>query len=190
MTKQEWLTSKNLELMLNQVESERKKRLFACACVRRVWDKLSEECKKAIEVSELFADGKATEQELFKAKRKTTRPNTVPNAAYYTALQHPSMPHSAAFWTIQVITNRKQERIEQLKLLREIVNPFQQPIQTNTNIIGIATEIYETQNFTLFPVLHDALMDFNCTNQTILNHCFEPVHVRGCWLIDLLLLLN
>jgi hypothetical protein len=37
-------------------------------------------------------------------------------------------------------------------------------------------------------VLSDALEEAGCTDQDILNHCRSPgVHVRGCWLLDVLL---
>jgi hypothetical protein len=38
------------------------------------------------------------------------------------------------------------------------------------------------------PILADALEDAGCTNQDILNHCRQGRdHVRGCWVVDLLL---
>jgi len=54
-------------------EDDRKLRLYACACVRKTpladgrttWDLLTDErSRKAIEVAELYAEGKATEEEL------------------------------------------------------------------------------------------------------------------------------
>jgi hypothetical protein len=38
-------------------------------------------------------------------------------------------------------------------------------------------------------VLADALEDAGCDNEDILQHCREKrgVHVRGCWVVDLLL---
>jgi hypothetical protein len=39
------------------------------------------------------------------------------------------------------------------------------------------------------PILADALQDAGCDNEDILNHCRDPkqVHVRGCWVVDLVL---
>jgi hypothetical protein len=38
------------------------------------------------------------------------------------------------------------------------------------------------------PILADALEDAGCTNQDMLEHCRQPgEHVRGCWVVDLLL---
>lgn len=37
-------------------------------------------------------------------------------------------------------------------------------------------------------ILADALEEAGCTNADILNHCRQPgEHVRGCWVIDLIL---
>lgn len=36
-------------------------------------------------------------------------------------------------------------------------------------------------------VLHDALEDAGCTDEAVLAHCKEPLHVRGCWVLDLIL---
>jgi hypothetical protein len=37
------------------------------------------------------------------------------------------------------------------------------------------------------PILADALEEAGCDNADILAHCREPgVHVRGCWVVDLI----
>ena len=38
------------------------------------------------------------------------------------------------------------------------------------------------------PILADALQDAGCTNEDVLTHCRgDGPHVRGCWVVDLLL---
>ena len=38
------------------------------------------------------------------------------------------------------------------------------------------------------PILADALQDAGCDNDDILNHCRDDgPHVRGCWVVDLVL---
>jgi len=38
------------------------------------------------------------------------------------------------------------------------------------------------------PILADALEDAGCTDAAILEHCRGPgPHVRGCWVVDLIL---
>jgi hypothetical protein len=53
--------------------SERKLRLYACACCRRVWDKLAPACRRAVEAAEQFADGWAGPDELADAERACRR---------------------------------------------------------------------------------------------------------------------
>jgi hypothetical protein len=52
----------------------------------------------------------------------------------------------------------------------------------------LAGAIYEERRFENLPVLADALEEAGCTNGRILDHCRGPgPHVRGCWLLDLIL---
>jgi hypothetical protein len=52
----------------------------------------------------------------------------------------------------------------------------------------LAGTIYDERAFDRLPVLADALEDAGCTDRTILDHCRGPgPHVRGCWVVDLLL---
>jgi hypothetical protein len=52
----------------------------------------------------------------------------------------------------------------------------------------IAQAIYEERAFDRMPILADALEDAGCDAADLLRHCREPgEHVRGCWVIDLLL---
>jgi hypothetical protein len=52
-----------------------------------------------------------------------------------------------------------------------------------------AEELYENPYWCAdLPILHDALLDAGCDDEDILDHCKAPVpHVRGCWVLDLLL---
>jgi hypothetical protein len=52
----------------------------------------------------------------------------------------------------------------------------------------IAQNIYDCRAFALMSLLADALEEVGCTDADILNHCRQTgEHVRGCWLVDLLL---
>lgn len=48
---------------------------------------------------------------------------------------------------------------------------------------------YESHDFGAMPMLADALQEASCGSKGILNHCRDPkhVHVRGCWVVDLVL---
>ena len=66
MTETEWLTCTNPTLMLESLEgkvSDRKLRLFACACCRHIWHLLTESrFRDVVQVTEDYADGLATEE--------------------------------------------------------------------------------------------------------------------------------
>jgi hypothetical protein len=52
----------------------------------------------------------------------------------------------------------------------------------------LAQAIYDQRRFQDLPILADALEEAGCTNADILNHCRQPgEHVRGCWVVDLVL---
>jgi hypothetical protein len=52
----------------------------------------------------------------------------------------------------------------------------------------MAQVIYDERKFEDLPFLADALEEAGCDNADILNHCRGPgPHVRGCWVVDLLL---
>jgi hypothetical protein len=72
MTEQEWSSSTDPDpilAFLRERASERKLRLFAVACCRRIWHLLPEgPCRTAIEVAEEYAEGLLGEEELSMAE--------------------------------------------------------------------------------------------------------------------------
>lgn len=83
-------------------------------------------------------------------------------------------------------------KARQADLIREVFgNPFRPVCASQwltSDVIALARGIYEDRAFDRMPVLADALQDAGCDNVNVLDHCREPhEHVRGCWVIDLLL---
>jgi hypothetical protein len=71
-------------------------------------------------------------------------------------------------------------------------NPFQpitfNPASLTPTVANLAQAIYEESAFDCLPLLADALDEAGCTNNDILRHCRQQgKHVKGCWLVDLLL---
>jgi hypothetical protein len=55
-------------------------------------------------------------------------------------------------------------------------------------VVHLAQAICEERAFDRLPILADALEDAGCTNADVLDHCRQPgEHVRGCWVVNLLL---
>jgi hypothetical protein len=65
---------------------------------------------------------------------------------------------------------------------------FKKAWRTDT-ALSLARQMYESRDFGAMPILADALQDAGCDNDDVLNHCRDPkqVHVRGCWVVDLVL---
>ena len=90
-------------------------------------------------------------------------------------------------------TIEQNEALQQCNLLREIFgNPFHpvttDPIWLTPTVTAMAQAMYEDRNFTAMPILGDALEEAGCDNEDILQHCRDMTgHVRGCWLVDLVL---
>jgi hypothetical protein len=110
VTEAEWLNCTRPGVMLRFLRgksTDRKLRLFACACCRRVWDLLTaEEDRHAIEMAERFTDGLGSDEELATAERKATRP------ARDAASRHVSnFPSAAAKAAARLVGNKAYSRV-------------------------------------------------------------------------------
>ncbi|HEY7330950.1 MAG TPA: hypothetical protein VH592_25155 [Gemmataceae bacterium] len=223
MTEAEWLSATEPTPMLDFLRgkaSDRKLRLVAVACCRRIWRSFTDECsRRAIEVAEQFADEKATIEELGKAcisaRQAVEQVNwdVVRQAACATAWLNISSEISgdsdynsgiATAMDFAVREVGKGGRVHeaalenkgQTDLLREIIgNPFR-PVSLDPawltwndgTIPKLAQVIYDERAFDRLPILADALEESSCDNADVLGHCRQPGnHVRGCWVIDLIL---
>ena len=86
------------------------------------------------------------------------------------------------------------ERRTHARLLRDIFgNPFRpvafDPAWRTSTVVALARGMYDTRDFAPMPILADALQDAGCDHPDILDHCRDPegTHVRGCWVVDLVL---
>jgi hypothetical protein len=204
-----------LDFLRDKRRRDRQVRLFICACARSLWTVLThEECRRAVEVAELYADGLATDQER-KAANEAISTYFFPKDVYADA----DIADDVASMTIASFTNpftpesrnvsfdlaaeslgRASELTGNPKsyasLLRDIIgNPFSAAtvnrswLAWNAGAVAIlAQSMYDDRAFDRLPILADALEDAGCTNQDILSHCRSGgEHGRGCWVVDLLL---
>jgi hypothetical protein len=216
MTEQEWFACTDPEPMLEFLgesgrASERKLRLFAVACCRRVWHLLKDERSEgAVEVLELLVEGKAGREKLMAAHEAAGQAwGTPARTAVYDAsaleweVGQAAKTASHAAWA-GVGGSRADERKGQADLLRCVAsNPFRPLLSLNSSVLawndGIAVRmaraIYEKRQLpagTLDPaslaVLADAVEEAGCMDAELLGHLRGPgPHVRGCWVVDWLL---
>ncbi len=195
-------------------ESERKLRLFSVACCRRLLCVVTVRpvSELAVEVAERYADGNATDGELNEvccyannvaehacrdiAEREPgwmRADGTAMNAAWAIA-QNSSLPpdHDGRSPIFQAKV--QAEQANQCQVLRDIFgNPFRpialDPSWLTSDVLLLARGIYDDRAFDRMPILADALQDAGCTNDEVLNHCRDTslTHVRGCWVVDLVL---
>jgi hypothetical protein len=100
---------------------------------------------------------------------------------------------STAKLAAYIIATEKIDSPFQGDFVRDIFgNPFR-PVTTyqtcnSGNCLAVAKSIYDSRDFDRMPILADALEESGCDNADVLYHCRQSgTHVRGCWVVDLLL---
>ncbi len=269
MNESEWLTSVDPAEMLEFIRtpyhqpfeehqvgvSDRKLRLFACACCRAVWDGapcgrckgtgkesmpvygdtvcggtaieivrravvVNSPCtacpgtgriggltdprsRRAVEVAERFADGEATDQELYES-HETARAAWNQDISSNPAGLAVYCGHRNPLYAAQRINHPNLKDVPppatQAALLRAIVgNPFRPVVKPCTQqawrcdwltptVVRLARTIYLARRWDALPILADALLEADCRNQEIIDHLQGPgPHCRGCWYLDILL---
>ena len=199
MTEEEWLTCTDPKPMLEFLRgkaSDRKLRLFAVSAVRRL--ALGDErIAQVIQTSELYADGEAKWIELSDARK-------LMKVVFKEAMQHRNTIGFGA-WVVQMVEATAHpsakvaaQRIARMGYLaadavREILgDPFRpttiNPLWFTFKVVKLARTVYEDRAFDRMPELASALDDAGCDSAEILNHCRgSGPHVRGCWVVDLVL---
>ena len=80
------------------------------------------------------------------------------------------------------------------RLIREIFGDPVRPVKFSpawrtSTAVALAAQMYASGDFSAMPILADALQDADCDCETVLKHCRDAAatHVRGCWVVDLVL---
>jgi hypothetical protein len=218
VTEEQWLTARDPAPLLAHarlVGDDRKRRLFACACARRVADLFTDPAsERAVATAERYADGLAGKQELEAAlaaaraavravRAGDTRHGNAAACAAMTvnevalALDHQAAWLAAYARAPGTLLERRPELRAQADLVRDLFgNPFRPQAAADPawlewgggTVRRLARAVYAERDFDHLPVLADALEDAGCDEGDILAHLRGPgPHALGCWALDLLL---
>jgi hypothetical protein len=247
MTEQDWLACTDPEPMLEFLRgktTDRKQRLFACACCRHTgllldaewqrmvdnrhpsraeveWQKVEATlARRAVEMAEKFADGlghlvalQALDsspgiEEMEGCYADGSDSAWAAKASAYRArwcanyCSPRSYPPGASFRSASK-SDHDREQSAQCHLLRDIIgNPFRPAALdpavlawNDATVARLARSAYDerqmpagTLDNTRLTVLADALEEAGCPNPEVIGHCRNGgEHVRGCWVLDVLL---
>ena len=192
---------------LDPKEHRRRWVLFNCACCRRVWDKLPDDCRAYVEAAERYALGAGLKKDLGPLRGRV-------HEAFNNSLRWPDRASAAQAAMTATNTTRfcawnaaaaagakgrvahRRERHAQADLLREVMDNLYRAVAVepawltwNGGVVPkTAQAIRAEARFADLPVLADALEEAGCGQAELLAHLRGPgPHVRGCWAVDLLL---
>jgi hypothetical protein len=211
MTEQEWLEWCDPGMMLRHLlrgrAGERKLRLFAVACCRRVWHLLREQSsRRAVELAESYADGLASEEELVQAAQNARSiammlhsmaddlwSSGLLTAAYAAdaAMWAATCPMEQADYARQAARSAGGEPFRgspepelQCGLLRDIfANPFRSPLAVSDSVLfwndGCVVKLAQSA--------YDArLQPSGCLNHNRLAFLADALEEAGCTNSDIL----
>ena len=217
MNENDWLSGTDPRAMLVSLPgtaSDRKLRLFEVACCRRIWHLIAPEgYRNIVEAAERYADGLIGWDELRAAEQSAydrsglqgedsalwaathTAGDCIETTPYHhdedVSYTHAALAAGHASDAFE--ETRHAERLAQCHLIRDIFgNPFRivtlDPAWVTPEVVILARTIYDERGFDRMPEFADALEESGCSDDCIMNHCRGPgPHVRGCWVIDLVL---
>jgi hypothetical protein len=191
--------------------SERKLRLFCCACCRQVWDRLGWGGRRAVAIGERYADGTAGWWGSYRGEFLALLEDNGPErlAIHITMNRWAGGPGTTGIAAALQVARQTRgddptgaEAAAQAGLLRELTGPFPfrvrwpwqrrglnvPPEWLTSDVVLLARGMYAERALDRLPILADALQDVGCDNDEILSHCrADGPHVRGCWVVDLVL---
>ena len=101
---------------------------------------------------------------------------------------------ATSFRSIDRIFSDRYRRFVNPGFVRDIFgNPFRpvtlDPSWQTSSTVSLAQSMYDSRDFVAMPILADALEEAGCRQEEILGHCRgeSATHVRGCWVVDLVL---
>jgi hypothetical protein len=196
--------------------SDRKLRLFAVACCRKIAHLLTDNrSRAAFETAERFAEGLVGREELWHAEREA-------NDVHIEVEDDQNGRESAAeavmcacwlpdtddgYLSVDGVVGNvlrvatlltplpKASQIERRRLCRLIREVFGNPFRPRglgsawytPTVVRLAEDLYVEKAFRRMPKLADVLAEAGCQEHDLLAHCRQSDHVRGCWVLDLFL---
>jgi hypothetical protein len=167
--------------------------LAYCGLCRAYWDLITwDKRRQSVEVVENVIDEKPICE--FSADARWTV-----DTAYTAVLGvlHESAHRCELYWDNEtaLVARTALEDAENhfCNLLRDIYGSPFRPTTLDTawltsEVVVLAQTIYDNRAFGRLPELADALEQAGCTDADVLDHCRQPgEHVRGCWVVDLVL---
>jgi hypothetical protein len=148
--------------------------------------------EREITAAEAFADGMLSRNDLHAAKAPSGGPWNIMHlpAGFSRLAAGPIIGHLESF----IREFRVPSARTLTALLRDILgSPFRPvafaPAWRTDTAVALAKQMYESRDFGAMLILADALQDAGCDNEDILAHCRDTSapHVRGCWVVDLVL---
>lgn len=208
MTEAEWLASDDPRRMFTHFRrhaTKRKSRLLACGLCETYRRDFTEQASwQAVEIGYRIADGEEDEAERMRAFAEAEKV-AIEIDGWHGGQSKFMIPALVVGSTEQVneIPSRVlaafdcnfycNPRIAICLLFRDIFgNPFR-PVTLSfswltSTVLSLAQQMYDSRDFSVMPILADALQDAGCDNVEILNHCRGPgPHCRGCFVVDAIL---
>jgi hypothetical protein len=218
VNEKQWLDCTQVARMLPQVRyrlGPRKLRLLACACCRRAWHLLTaERSRRAIALAERFADGLVNadrlQQAYVDAQRAVSEGRGGAETAAAVVAAQAANPHLDERSRPERLASALDELARSTvwvhrpgrpplapgwcaALLRDLVGPLSQRVPFDASwrtpdALALARRADEERDFSVLPMLGDALEDAGCAEPALLEHCRAgAVHGRGCWAVEAVL---
>jgi hypothetical protein len=198
-----------------KARSRRKLRLAAVGCLHAIRGQLDDDLRRVVELAEGYTDGRASFADMTAAARVLPWPRdgvawSNANAARDTAHREAWLALSCVPSSVLQTTTgglklgwesfhvRPREEWETCRdtmaaVIRDVFgNPFRRVSFAKgwrtATAVGLARGMYESRDFGAMPILADALEEAGCDDPDVLAHCRSGGrHVRGCWVVDLVL---
>jgi hypothetical protein len=213
MTEAEWFAEVDPKQLIDAVASKaspRQLRLFMAGWCRRAWGRYSlARVTRLVEAAERFADQAGDRRRLDEICREhrgqwvwgvpveqllepRTGRLTEAVRGFCAAVGNAAPPFG--YDLIQQAEWRRGEQRALASVFRDVLGSVFRPVvfdpdwRTST-AVALARQMYESREFSAMPILADALQDAGCEDEAILTHCRDAgqPHVRGCWVVDLVL---